>query len=687
MLPRTRPRSRVGAALVVALLTLSHLFTGAAAAHPEATGDPAHDKDRQHLLRSSVPRDPNAALEAQDRATEDVVSSGPSARRGRVKNLELVGRGERLVPNATTDVWVHDRYAYLGTFDVPCGTGEGFFPGVGEVELVRDVEAPGIAVFDVRNVHRPTHVGNIPSIEGSRINDVKVARMHSGAILVHSNEPCAGGPGGFEIYNVDDPLNPVHLASVRVDELNPVVDALLGGVTDVGVHNLYLFTRGGRDYVAVQVESVFDNFRIFDITQPTNPVLVTAWGAEEVFDPGVGDVTDPEQADRVLEAVRWLLDGFGSSQNRFLHDFWVSDDGLVAYLANWDAGLIRLDLTDLANPVLVSVALDLTSEDGEVNSHSVWPSGDGRIVVEGEEDFAPFKLQLFVEEGLLGTFDAGEATFTPRVAEREGRAFEGETTYLGLACQRAPELPPAPEDGFQVAVVQRGGCFFSDKVLVAQELGYDAVIIFNTKAGGDAILNPGPAEPGLTRDIPAIFVGHSAGLAIFGVDDVNELAIGAKGAVNRAEAVADGWSGFRIWDYSDPANPVLAATFNTVCSANPVDPSCDPRGVYSSHNVIVEDQGNRVLAYFSWYANGVLVVDVTDPYNPVEIARYNPTGIKFEEQNAGIQDVWGIFKEKNRPWIYASDRNGGLYILKLLGAGSENRGGARRGDRGGWSGR
>ncbi len=65
-----------------------------------------------------------------------------------------------------------------------------------------------------------------------------------------------------------------------------------------------------------------------------------------------------------------------------------------------------------------------------------------------------------------------------------------------------------------------------------------------------------------------------------------------------------------------------------------------------------------------------LVLDVTDPYNPVETGRYHQAGPDFEFDNGGIQDVWGIYKVPNEPWIYASDRNGGLYVLKEYGAGS-----------------
>ena len=87
--------------------------------------------------------------------------------------------------------------------------------------------------------------------------------------------------------------------------------------------------------------------------------------------------------------------------------------------------------------------------------------------------------------------------------------------------------------------------------------------------------------------------------------------------------------------------------------------------------MIVEttDDG-QVLAYIAWYNDGMLVLDITDPYNPVEIARYLGT------TEAGVlNDFWGVYKIQDEPWIYASDRNGGLYIFQLRGQGLQKRGG------------
>ncbi|NIT77490.1 MAG: hypothetical protein GWO44_11520, partial [Thermoplasmata archaeon] len=81
-------------------------------------------------------------------------------------------------------------------------------------------------------------------------------------------------------------------------------------------------------------------------------------------------------------------------------------------------------------------------------------------------------------------------------------------------------------------------------------------------------------------------------------------------------------------------------------------------GTYSSHNVIVETTGNKVKAYVSWYSDGMLILDVTDAYNPVEVGRYLDNEVN---ENGEPNDFWGVYKVPNDPYLYGSDRNGGLY--------------------------
>ncbi len=640
-------RSRKAWILVaVASLALGLIAPTALADHGPDDGAPddgSHD--------TLVLPDRSDSLVTHDAATAEA-SSGPTGKN--VKNIDLRGRGERFAPDSTTDVWALGKYAYTGTFNSPCGGDPS-----GEA---------GIWIWDVGNANKTKPVGVIQSEAGDRTNDVRVASMNSGDILVMSNESCGGGDGGFEIYDVDNPKSPVKLASVTIDELNEVSDFLFGGITNVGVHNLFLFTQGSNDYVAAVAETAFDNFMIFDITDPTSPTMVSAWGAEEIFDPGVGDLTfaDPGEpfGGRVLPAALWLLDGVGASQNRFLHDITITADGTQAYLANWDAGLVLLDISDVTDPTLVSVALEPVdgSIDGEVNSHSVWPSEDGSIVVEGEEDFSAWEAS--VPPGNLtmdGTDTPGDPTIPgTAIATGDGDFFEanqtgltgstdgtsvvvdsgptflaiefataagsptfadtgtlsGELVWIGRACTLTTAdvtLNDVAFDPGDIAVVRRGACEFDEKAQAAAAVGYSAVIISN---------NIAPNTP---------------------------------------------WSGLRIWDYSDPSAPVLASTFNTTCSASftPIE-GCATFGTYSVHNVIVETTGNKVKAYVSWYSDGMLVLDVSDPYNPVEVGRFLDAST-----NGGLaNDFWGVYKVPNDPYFYGSDRNGGLYTFKEQGSGS-----------------
>jgi hypothetical protein len=573
---------------------------------------------------------------------------------GVTKNLAVAGRGVRLLPEATTDVWALDGYSYIGTFNTPCGDGTG-------------ANGSGVRIFDTHNPQKVSFAGFIPSVADSRANDVKVANMSSGDVLVHSNESCAGGPGGFEVWDVDDPTNPTHLASVRIDELAEITPFFFspGTLEDVGVHNLFLFSQGASDYVAAVAGTAFDNFMIFDITDPTNPALASAWGAEELFDPGVGDLTlaDDPTGSRTLASLLWLFDGFGASANRFLHDITINgDESTHAYLSNWDAGLVLLDISDPTNPSVVSVALSPTagSLDGEVNSHAAWPSADGSVVVETEEDF-----EVFSGEQPLSNFTFQERTTNTipgvGISTNAGSDFESNPTGNNVtvtATSVAVNSGPLASNTYPA----EEGAGNQPKLADVGPVTGEAVWI-GRACDGDTILNSSAFDAG---DIAVV----RRGTCFFGDKLANAAAIGASAIIVANNVPDTVWGGVRIWDYSDPANPVLASTFNTVCSANPDDTSCDPRGTYSVHNVIVEEG----KAYISWYSDGVLVLDISDPYNPVEVSRFHREGSEFEAENGGIQDVWGIYKIPEEPWIYASDRNGGLYILKEYGGGSAGRG-------------
>ncbi len=579
----------------------------------------------------------SSALGSDSADVTIVVSDAPPA--DSPITLKLVGRGERLLSNATSDVWVHQGFAYLGTSDPPCGDGT-----VGDA---------GIQVFDVHDPHDPQHVAALPSVAGSRINDLKVARLTGGDLLVHGNERCSrNGSGGFEIYDIGDPLAPRHLGHVATRSINPLVRQERVG--EEGVHNLVLFTRDGRDYVGSQVNTDLGAFQIFDITDPSSPELIGHFGAESVPWPEIDWAAERDES-RIQEAIAYLGSGFGQIANRSLHDLFVTPDGLTAYLAHWDAGLIRLDLSELSRPRLVSVAIDSALEDGEVSSHSVWPDASGRVVVEGEEDFHARETYLDITDGGdLGRNRAVQGTAVTPLASLPGQGLTGATIFVGRGCDGVPEAT-APG---AIALFERGVCTFMAKVRTARQAGYAGVVIFNHADGGEALVPMGGTSGGL----PGVFVARSVGLTVARVETDAELAVGDAGLSVRIANAVGGYGGLRIWDYSDPEAPQLASVFNTRCSALPDDAGCPERGLTTAHNLIVE--GTR--AYISWYGEGILVLDISDPYQPVELARFRGDGSIFRSSNGGPQQMWGIYKLPGEPFLYASDRNGGLYVLEVL---------------------
>lgn len=85
---------------------LSASATMAIAASAPETDGPNEINDGSVLSIDHHRTDPNAAMLQHDAATAGIVSSAPFAKV--IKNLAPAGHGERLVANATTDVWAQE---------------------------------------------------------------------------------------------------------------------------------------------------------------------------------------------------------------------------------------------------------------------------------------------------------------------------------------------------------------------------------------------------------------------------------------------------------------------------------------------------------------------------------------------------------------------------------------------------
>ncbi len=144
-----------------------------------------------------------------------------------------------------------------------------------------------------------------------------------------------GGSDSAAILDLRNPHTTSFLATIRI-----------GGFT--GIHNV--FYDSGFLYLA---DSSSPRVGIVDLT---------------AFDP------DNPPASPIT-SVKWMMSNVGSS---FVHDITVKNGRL--YAAAWDSGLRIYDVSDVANSIPT-----LIGSVGGNNTHSVWPTDDGKFVVTGEE--------------------------------------------------------------------------------------------------------------------------------------------------------------------------------------------------------------------------------------------------------------------------------------------------------------
>lgn len=107
-------------------------------------------------------------------------------------------------------------------------------------------------------------------------------------------------------------------------------------------------------------------------------------------------------------------------------------------------------------------------------------------------------------------YPAMEGVFTVPLAEVGGQVT-GSLVYVGRAC---PTDLPLPDLTGAIALTDRGGCYFADKIGHAEDAGAIAAIVFDDVPGRDLIVAMGPSFPGETVGIPGVFVSNATGVAL-----------------------------------------------------------------------------------------------------------------------------------------------------------------------------
>jgi len=593
------------------------------------------------------------------------------------KNMKAVSRLRLTNTDAViSDVTYHKGYAYLGEWVASCTEGDG---GTYDSE---------VHVVDARNLKNPRKVATIPGNGNDWSGEgVDVIHHRNRDLLLLSSEPCDSGldenQGGMTIVDVTNPRQPEKLIS----NFGDWTDGGLDGedcrelpepcVTPHSVHSVMGWTQGNKAY-AVQVDNLeFPDVDIFDITNPSNPRIISEVGLDEFIAGGM--------------SLQLMNGGFV-----FHHDMQVKkiDGEWMMMVSYWDVGWVLLNVDDPANPTFVD-DYDYPDPDpltgfspAEGNAHQSWWSKDNRFVIGTDEDFA------------TGRIDTMEITTGPNAGPYAASAvgggaspellpdgrMNGPTVYGGYGCDASSPVPPrsgydlelgAGEEA--IIVLQRGpeqdpgapevACFPGEKAENGINAGWDAVLLVNRHTGSADTDEPFcgsgdfPAEPIVTACST-----HEAFHRIFNTEPKHELPVipagepvlGAEGERVDISASFDGWGYVQLFRGSNLNHVDQYA----------VRESLDPRyasgfGDLSVHEVKTDPRGNY-LGYISYYNAGARVV------------KFGSEGIRevghFISRRGN--NFWGTFplkkafgkkKTKGPIPVLMSDRDFGLYVLKYTG--------------------
>ncbi|HVF77788.1 MAG TPA: PA domain-containing protein [Solirubrobacteraceae bacterium] len=582
------------------------------------------------------------------------------------KNVELVGKVElkgrfgNVDPGQIADLSHKGNYAYLNSW---------------QSQSRGRCDRGGVFVVDISNPANPTEVGFIPSPigtypgEGSHVVAIDTPAF-KGDLLTINNEACldpASTPdtllGGITLVDVTNPLAPVILAQ-GVGDTTP--SAAIPGVKNSPVHlshSAFTWQAGQKAYTVLVDNEPFvgatEYIDILDVTNPRSPQLINEL-----------DLQDPTTQVGTVNGT-----AYGDVVN--LHDMIVKEIGgrQIMLASYWDGGYVQLDVTDPENVVLINdsdfAGLDPIFQDfapPEGNAHQAEYSRDNRFVLAADEDFGPFRGRLTTSAGAFNLAEPTDAT-VPVETLAGGQLVSEDVVFVGRACNLTgtpvPDtvLTAPPADGnpdtYRVAVIERGLCFFDEKVQAVEDAGWDAWVVMNNtpRPDGDPLLTNGSIDhesiPGIAI-LPGGYITRAD--AIAGIFGGTAPVVGTLGLPITISTAFDGWGYAHLFD---------RATMTRLDSWAPPE-ARDPRfardfGDLSIHEHAVDPAAD--LSYVAYYKAGFRVLSF-GAGTLSEVGRF----IDGRGNN-----IWGVdvaADSSGGRLILASDRDYGLYILRYTGPGA-----------------
>jgi hypothetical protein len=614
---------------ILILTALAALVLGVAVPVAGATDDPWE----QRL---------DATLDAAKRASS--AQSGSAAALV-ADNFQLLGQSNLGggVPNG--DVWFHDhggsvgKFAYVGTFSAQC-TGQ------------------GAKVIDVNNPTRPKWEGYVGARQNSSNEDVVVRRIGGRDVLGIGVQACGpGGSDGLALFDVTNPRSPAQLSFLP---------------TPTGVHELDLVVRpDGRALalLATPYSEFFDTyfgtsfggeFRIVDISDPTAPQPLSDWGIIADSDLLIQGGNDP-----VSSSLQGLPGHFAAN---FGHSVRAADAGSTAYVSYWDGGILKFDITNPSAPVYLGRTIFPAGSSGDGHSMTTYQVGGQRFILQNDEDFQSLPDVLVTSSATGSSAVEGlQQPWAPVQLTGGGQSLTGTIHDAGDGCQAsdyagaAGKLALADSVDPMYAGIIAGWplppCTIGQQALLAAAAGATG-FVSNLISPDDAYaLSPGVSAKALAGvGIPVIQIAQ--------IDDVAAAIRTTPAADNMTiTAQTPSWGYVRVFRETAGSEWQQAGTFTDAPHAFGEHPT--PVGSWSVHNT--EVLGNR--AYSSWYSNGIIAIDLSNPTNPSRVGQFVPDTSRRNANSLGVGPaaVWGVAIDPETGIVYMSDMRTGLWIVRPIG--------------------
>jgi hypothetical protein len=553
-------------------------------------------------------------------------------------NFEVVGHA-RLGHKTKADVYLFDHggnrglHAYVGSASSPCN-------------------GRGVHIVDVTNPEDPRRVARARKKDDAvSYEDPVVIPVGNRDVLGVGVQQCGrGGRGGLALFDVTNPARPKKLSFLRtksfgVHEMDMVVRA--DGVALAALAVPFGEVSGGNDMVIV------------DVSKPRRPTRVTGWGVIDDSSLPIPSTTDPRME---LPEISTCCQGIGTIADFFFHSVRFADDGATVYASHWDAGILKFDLEDPANPVLVGRTLYPFDADGDGHSMTPYEVGGKRYILQNDEDFERLSPAHIRTSATGATeYAAPEIIGLPSLLTRKG-TIEGELADAGDGCQASDFAGADGKIVFYDVPLQNRTCRIVRQFVLAARAGAQAVLV--NVVGEDRPFGFLPVGgKGLrkirreAKGIPGVVVSSIDGLA-------ETLRMSADPEITvTLEPQTPSWGFLRIYDESagtdtDGDGIVEWEQVAQFADLPNVQEFPGERGFWSIHNT--EVFGDR--AYSSWYSHGIVALDVSDPLAPTFVGQFVPRTPKGE-----IAEMWGVAIDSGTGLIYGSDIGSGLWILRPTG--------------------